>query len=488
MKTNDATRLQDSEAPGWAWVDRGCLALWVVALFAATWRNMDLLGDSFWSVATGQWILTHRRLPVEDPFSYTAERPWIVHMPLSQVLFACVMQRFGVMGLVLFGSLLFTGALLLLWLPHARGIAARMWVWPLVLWLVLRQADDLCVRGQVFGDLGYAVLLLLLFRLRDGRAVHGAIAMALGCLWINLHASVFLAVVMPVGFGVAVLSAPATRRPSLGPWVRFSALVAAGTLLNPYGIRLVADLVTLMRASSTHRIDLFRPPDFGSPGTWLSLVLVVGSMIASLGLRTPEAGVPEALVLGALLLAGCTARRYEPLGLGFAIVVLGRILSRRLLAAAPRGRAFARPARLAMAAAAAALSFRDMAVDKDPWRDVPVVEARLIDELGLPDRVANIYHWGGYLDYVWAGHRKVFIDGRNQLYDRRVFDDSLRLASLNAWEAILDDYGVNTVLWERGSPLDRALGASPDWVRVRRGRIAVVYVRRSALGATPLSR
>jgi hypothetical protein len=141
-----------------------------------------------------------------------------------------------------------------------------------------------------------------------------------------------------------------------------------------------------------------------------------------------------------------------------------------------------------MAAAAAALSFRDMAVDKDPWRDVPVVEARLIDELGLPDRVANIYHWGGYLDYVWAGHRKVFIDGRNQLYDRRVFDDSLRLASLNAWEAILDDYGVNTVLWERGSPLDRALGASPDWVRVRRGRIAVVYVRRSALGATPLSR
>ncbi len=488
MKTNDATRLQDSDARGWAWVDRGCLALWVVALFAATWRNMDLLGDSFWSVATGQWLLAHRRLPVEDPFSYTAERPWIVHMPLSQVLFATVMQRFGAMGLVLFGSLLFTGALLLLWLPHARGIAARMGVWPLVLWLVIEQADDLCVRGQVFGDLGYAVLLLLLFRIRDGRAVHGAMAIALGCLWINLHASVFLAVVMPVAFGAAVLAAPATRRPSLGPWIRFSALAAAGTLINPYGIRLVGDLVTLMGASSTHRIDLFRPPDFASPRTWLTLALVAGMMIASLRSRTPEAGVPEALMLGALLLAGCAARRYEPLGLGFSIVVLGRMLCRRLSPDAPWGRAFARPARLGMAALAAALSFRDVRVDKDPWRDVPVVEARLIDELGLPDRVANIYPWGGYLDYVWAGHRKVFIDGRNQLFDRRVFDDSVRLASLDGWEAILDEYGVNTVLWERGSPLDRALATRPDWVQVRRGRIAVVYVRKSALRAMPLSR
>ena len=154
-------------------------------------------------------------------------------------------------------------------------------------------------------------------------------------------------------------------------------------------------------------------------------------------------------------------------------------IARRLPAAARRG--FGALASLG----ALGLSAYGLGVDKDPWRDVPLEEAAAIETAGLPDRIANLYHWGGYLDYAWAGRRKVFIDGRNQLFDRQVFHDFERLDRLDSWQEVLDRHAINTVLWERGSALDRALLASPAWAPVVRGRLAVVYVRRRKMPAPP---
>jgi hypothetical protein len=461
-------------------LEHSCLTLCAVALFALGWRNMDLLGDSFWSVATGRWILEHGALPSVDPFSFTAERTWIVHMPLCQILFGAVAEQLGVLGLELFGSLVFFAALLVLWLSQARSFAVRLALWPGLVLLVLAQAQDLCVRGQLFGDLGFALLLVALFRLRDGKRVPPLCAVALGALWINLHASVFLAVLLPPAFGLALRLEPRAGRPALRPWFELSGCAALGMLCNPYGLGLVRDLLSLLLASSTASLDLFGPADFTSPPTLLLFAAVLGIGAALVYWRSPDAGLPEAALLAVLGAAAAVGRRYEPLALGFALAAAGRVL---------RGRAPSLPAGVKAGLAtlvslcAAGLCAHGLALDKDPWRDVPLDEARLIEEAQLPDRIANLYHWGGYLDYAWAGRRKVFIDGRNQLFDRRVFRDFQRLNRLDRWQEVLDRYAVNTVLWESGSALDQALLASPDWALARRGRIAVVYVRRSALPA-----
>lgn len=475
-------------------LELGCAALSLVALVALSWRHMDLLGDSFWSIATGRWILEHGRLPETDPFSFTAEREWLVHMPLSQIVFAWVEQAVGVLGLELFGALTFTGALVCLWWGHARNAPSRLLTWPLLLLLVAVQCNDLCVRGQLFGDLFVALLLGCLFRMRDGRAVHPLLPLGMGSVWINLHASAFLSVALPLAFGLAIqlaeprwLSAAGGARRSsalaraLRPWLTFAGLAALGLLANPYGVHLVGDLIGLMRAASTAEIDLFGPPDFSSPGTLLTIAVVLAVLVLSVRRRSARVGLPEALVLGALLVAACAARRHQPLALAFAIAVVARDLSQRVphLLQDPAAR---RWATIATAAVATATSIYGLSTDKDPWRDVPFDEARLIEDAGLPDHVANIYHWGGFLDYAWAGRRKVFIDGRNQLFER-TFADSRRLNRVEEWAEVLDRYRINTVLWERGSALDYALSQSPDWAMLQRGRIAVVYVRRQALPA-----
>lgn len=41
------------------------------------------------------------------------------------------------------------------------------------------------------------------------------------------------------------------------------------------------------------------------------------------------------------------------------------------------------------------------------------------------------------------------------------------------------------MLWERNSALDAALSRSIDWQQVRRGRIAVLYVRKQPLSLGP---
>ena len=59
-------------------------------------------GDTYWHLATGDWILNHRAIPTTDPFSYTfAGAPWQAHEWLSEVLMALVFRAGGWSGLAL---------------------------------------------------------------------------------------------------------------------------------------------------------------------------------------------------------------------------------------------------------------------------------------------------------------------------------------------------------------------------------------------------
>lgn len=482
---NMAGTSDNPPAPGGrAPIERMGLLLMGVALFALTWRSMDLLGDSFWSVATGRLILDQRALPETDPFSFTATGPWTVHMPLSQVAFAWTERLSGTLGLELFGTLVLVAALLLLWLPHARTDASRLIVWIGLCGLVWIQSDDLCVRGQLFGDLAFACVLLLCSRIRmhgaGSRLWFGGLGLALGCLWVNLHASVLLGVVLPMVWGVAVALLDARCRREAGALVMLGSFIALGSLVNPYGPRLPLDLLRLLFSSSTRRIDLFLPPDFSAPSTLLAFCSIAMVLVLRLASRERKERLAEAAILALLGLAGALGRRYLPLAVAAALVELGILVN--------AWRASSRLVTVLYVSACAVstwMAFSCLAEDKDPWRDAPVDEAAFIEQEKLPDRVANMYHFGGYLDYAWNGRRKVFIDGRNQLFEGRVFDAHSMLARGQGWEKVLDEYGINTVLWERGSRLNYLLAHSQDWVLIARGRIAVVYVRRDRADTEP---
>ncbi len=490
-----------------AWIAAG-----VVLLTGLVWRAMAILGDGFWCLAAGDQVLRTGALPDLDPLAFTSRRvPWVLHMPAFQVGGAWLVAHAGLPSLMVASTVPIAAAASLLWLvpTRAAGPGPRLLALPVAVLYVLVDQEDISARGQAFGDLGLCLLLLLLSRLRrpnDGapRASRPSRAMllsalGLGAAWANFHPSFLLAVALPLGFAAAQrLDPPATRAPA-APFVWFAGLALLGACANPYSVVLVVDVLKLLGDPTTARVDLFLSPPFQDPGWLVPVALAVLLLVAlARGAHAGHAassggrGRADAAVLLALVLAACGARRYVTALVAFEVILVAELLAASAHGAASDGGALAGAIRwpsasspfwpriwLAAGLVELAVGVAAMMEPKDPLRDVPAGAVAAIDEGALPDRVLNPYHWGGYLEWVWGGRRKAFIDGRNQLFSNGVFEDCEhidRVAPDARW--LLDVYEIRTVLWERGAPLDAALSQDPDFRLVYRDALAVVYVRR----------
>jgi hypothetical protein len=362
-----------------------------------------------------------------------------------------------------------------LWLVPKRNLGARLIVFPVVLLYVLVDADDISARGQAFGDLDFALLLIGIDRIRAGSRVWPGWPILLGAAWANLHPSFLLAIAVPLAFAAAERLESASTGSVSRRLVVFSGLALAGACVNPYSVVLLIDVVKLWADPTTAGIDLFQSPDFHSPG-WLSPMALAVVLLLLLGRQAKAGrGRSDAAMLIAFVIAACMARRYVTMLLAFEAMAVARVASGLRLPDAPRATVGALFGLAGLQGIAGALLVSE---GKDPVRDVPAAAGETIDRLALPDRVLNPYHWGGYLEWAWRGRRKVFIDGRNQLFSNGVFDDEALIASVAPQAAtLLDLYEIQTVLWEGGAPLDQALAQDPRWREVHRDRIAVVYVR-----------
>jgi hypothetical protein len=86
--------------------------------------------------------------------------------------------------------------------------------------------------------------------------------------------------------------------------------------------------------------------------------------------------------------------------------------------------------------------------------------------------------WGGYTIWRYDGAQPVFMDDRYDMYPRAVNDAYDTIAQVApGWEKALDRYGVDVVVWPRERSLAQVLAASPQWHRVYRDDLAVVFVR-----------
>jgi hypothetical protein len=464
-------------SPRLLYAERGWIASAVVLAAGRVWHDMAILGDGFWCLAGGEFVLRTGALPAADPFAFTSRHmPWILDMPLFQVGGAWLVAHLGLRSLMVACTLSVVAAAATAWLGLARSTWARLCAFPVMLLYLASQARDVSARAQSFADVCLVVLLLLLVRARRGTRVHPACALLLGAAWANLHPSFLLVAILPAAFAAAERLEPQPLRAPVRPMLLLAGLALLGACVNPYTVMLFVDVGMVLGNPTTRYVDLFQPPDFRDPAALAPIALAA---ILALWLARRPAGerwrADAALLLG-FTAAACLARRHGP-----ALVALEALLvaDRASSVAGPAMPRWVAGALAGAAAAQIALGVWWLADRKDPFRDVPAESAALVERLGLPDRMLNPYHWGGYLDWSWAGRRKVFIDGRGELFSNGVFDDAMRIANVAPEAAtLLDVYEIRTVLWERGTPLDAALAHDPRWREVHRDRLAVVYVRK----------
>jgi hypothetical protein len=465
---------------------RALVAAGIAAICALVWHHMAILGDGFWTIATGRWLLAHHALPQDDPFSYASVgEGWMVVSAGACVVFAAVTRAFGLFGLMAFGTVIEVAAVGLLWLRASRTALGRLALLPFALFFVQVDAQDLSARGQLFGDLGFVLLLGVLARLRDGRRVHPIVVAVLAALWANLHLSFVIAFFLPLGAAALLWLEPATTRGSARPFVIASVAALLGTLLTPYGLAYVRFALRCAFAATAGTIDLFQSPDFHDP-RWLLAPLAGALLVVARGhYGADEHRRPEQAFLLAFTLAACLSRRYATELVAVEMALLGPMIDRL---EAPRVQRYVPAVAGATSAVLAVFAIVGLREEKDPLRDVPVAAARVAREAQRAqaaagqafDEVVDPLHWGGYLAYEWMGDPKYLVDGRDHvvLFGNGVFDDSGALrAGRPGWAEILDTYEAGTVLWERGMPLDQLLRADPRWHLVHEDAISVVYVR-----------
>ena len=101
-------------------------------------------------------------------------------------------------------------------------------------------------------------------------------------------------------------------------------------------------------------------------------------------------------------------------------------------------------------------------------RSFPVAAVDRLEELDPDARVLAEYHWGGYVIYrLFDSGARVFVDGRNDMYDERILEDyvSIRNAE-DGWESLLDSYGADAILLPPEAALVDGVAQDAGWCEV----------------------
>lgn len=483
--------------------------------------NWDI--DIFWHIATGQWIVTHGRLPNTDIFTYTdPERPWSSFQWLYQVLSYEMDSRTSFVWIRILHAGLFV-ATFVAWVPILRRVVpGRTVAAALVMLGVALSLDRLRVRPEAFNFLFLAAAMPWLLGLRDrvggARGYDVAAVAVLSALWASIHAGG--AVLLPLALGAVAAG-------------RFVDWLASGRTLPtrkalefPLILGAVSTLVMLpmpgfvqglLSARSMVQVSAALIPEWQPPVAYL-FADVTGPL-------TPHHLVCGALPYLVLLLAGLAAiglalrllRRQAPAGdVGLlALAILMAVLATRtarfiyldlLALAALAGhyrerlgpwtrRPLVRWSMVAVALLLAWFSYdqsvrrerhgltaavTSMAFDQQPGT-FPEQATQVMATMGLKGRIFHLSAWGGYLLHRLYPDCRVFSDGRGNFSVR---ERDLMVLAHRPWEraehleALHAEFPFDIVLFPPPMFPLKDWDAT-RWVRIYAGPDAEVFLRRS---------
>ena len=450
-------------------------------LYAAA--SPGLVGDVWFHLAAGRWMLAHHALLRRNVFSYTVpNRPWFDDEWGFDLGLAWLDQTIGPLSFWLLSGGACAVALVCAVLHWRRlgarslrvGLLALLATASMIYWVTPRPQDP-----------SYAFFAWLLCCLELARTKTRWLASlpVLFVIWANVHGSFLLGLVVLALELAWSLSAPyasriprrlARRRLPTRPLLASLCASTAATLVNPHGPMLWSFALRLSlsgRLSSI--ITEWMPPDLHSL-FFLGVICGPVVLLVLLALLTPRSFDPVliVLVLG-LYLSTLHSERFMPyLGLACCATLasLGPAISERTRPA----RAWTLAAMLLVPSFLLAPRLPPGAITRSGPGAVP---ARAVAYLA--HHRGRVLSTDVYSDYLLYRHIPDFVDGRTDLFlGTGLLSDYLSLADLTRPpDPLLARYDVAYVLWPRHTPLATYLAADPRWKVVLVTKAAVLFAR-----------
>ena len=476
------------------------IAIFVVALAGVLLTITVAKGvqdpDYFWHVTTGKLIATTGRVPSTDPFSFTWQgQPWTPHEWLSELLIYWLVEAAGSLGaLFVFGVFpgLVFGVLATALARRGVGtvpIAAVSCLAALVL------VPYVTLRPQAVSWLLTALLIAGLLELRPEHRRRALSLVPFFVVWANLHG------LYVVGLGVLGMYLLFTflGRTPMAPargWVAgaFVGAVAA-SMLTPAGPVGVLYPLRYVDAGDwgLANIQEWQSPNFHEPAH-LALLALILAVAANGGRATPGWLVALSYVGVAMSLM---ALRNAPLAAVMALPTLAMGLDARLREwrparrrpTAPTLQAARRVMEIGMAFVVVAAALV-IIVPRSPLASIngelaerfPIEGVDALERVNPDARVLAQYGWGGYV--IWRLHDRggrVFVDGRNDMYDEQILDhySSIRAAD-PGWDKLVERYGVEAILLPPDVTLVRGPAQAAGWCEAYRDELQVLLLRSCA--------
>jgi hypothetical protein len=462
----------------------------LVFLAVLTARSRFDGSDLWWQLKMGQVICATHHIPLADIFSSTAaHQPLVPQEWLAEVAIFGAYKVAGYSGLMLW-LCLFIALLLVAGYGLCTlysGNAKVAFVGAMALWFFASPAYS--IRPQL---IAYLLLIAELALIQLGRTRNPRWFFwlpPLFALWINLHGSFILGIVVAavflftsfVSFEIGSLISRRWNSESRKMFVLAIMLSVAALFINPIGLRqILYPFDTLLNMHVLlGNVQEWSPLKM-SDSAGIALMAVLLSVFLLVALRISQLSFDELLLL---TLGTWLAVSHLRMLIVFGILA-APILTRQLAASwkgynaeedriAPNAIMIGLSLLVAWFAFPSAQELQAQVEAQSPVKAVDFLRAH-----PLPGVMLNEYDFGGYLIWAMPEH-PVFIDGRTDIYEW-----SGLLGEFGSWAMVATDpnvllqkYNVGFCLLARQAPMAHVLPLMPGWKLVYNDGIAVIIAR-----------
>lgn len=473
----------------------------VVGAFVFTLQARPMADqDIGWHLRNAQYLFQTFNPIRHDMFAYTTlGAPWINHEWLAEIPFFLAWRALGDRGLALMTLVLVECILLGVYLLSYRYSRDERAACVVTIAGALLATVSFGPRTLLLGWLLLVAELLILQHVQQGRGPDISQANSnsqpvlwllppLFVLWVNLHGSWLIGIVVLVAFilcGSIDIDHERLRNHGWCGRERRQLLIIlvsciAVLFMNPYGWHLVAypfDLAFRQKLN-IGTVEEWQSLDFRSLRARI-LLIVCGASLVRQFIRQ-RAWSPFELALVAIgLYSAMSYTRF----LFLAAILVMPLLAPDLAFSKRQMDVREGYAKNAVIWVVLALwccfAYRYRVEPAQAKAETEPSEAVLSYLSWLPPsaRVFNDYDWGGLLEWR-VPSRLVFVDSRVDIFERSgVFADYLDVVALKDSLNLLDKYRIDYVFFQKDAALVYLLEQSPDWKVVCEDRVAVVLQR-----------
>ncbi len=404
-----------------------------------------------------------------DPYTFTgeADSPVVVQSWLASLVYGGLNQLGGGIALQLFRAVLTAALAWLVWgLSSTAGITdkpnmmlARIASVAPAVFLGLIMWSE---RPLLFGLAGIAAALYV-----ANNDVSPKPLAVVGLIWVWSHGS------FPLGIALLAALTVGTRLDGRRPDRELRALLwltagmLAGGVVNPYGPKLLLfPLELLQRGEVLGHIAEWKPLN---PGSFLAQLFLVGAVLMLVSLLRVRSFRTALVGLTFLGLAIMSVRNMSVAAIVFVPIIAQGFHGVGKTPDSSRSEWTEKMTVLTGVAAvflalASVFTQPTWSLDRYPIDALDWMETEAILDTDDPVRFAHPDFAGNFIELRYDAEVPVFIDDRYEFHSLELVNDYLALFfAEDDWQAGLDRYDLDIVLWTEGSDLAKALDESAQW-------------------------